>query len=94
MAHPAKTRAISYTEKQLEAAHLAFPLDTKLVSDDDEQQRSILHGRKAASLEADQAEADCDQAEREREHQAANLHKRDRIAEAHLDQFFKDQETL
>ncbi len=42
----------------------------------------------------DQAEADHDQVEKERECQAANLRKHDKHAEADFDQFFKDQETL
>ncbi len=89
MACPAKRNTL-YTEKQLEAAHRAFPLDAaEPASDDDEHQRSVLLGRKAVSLEADQAEADRDQVERERECQAANLHEHDKIAEARLDQFSK-----
>ncbi len=84
-----------YTEKQLEAAHQAFPLDAaEPASDDNEQQRSVLLGCKAVSHEADQAEADRDRVEREREHQAVNLREHDRIAEVSLDQFFKDQEIL
>ncbi len=82
-------------EKQLEAARRAFPLDAaELASDDDEGQRSMLLARKAISHVADKAEADHDQVEEERQCQAANLHERDKIADAHLDQFFKDQEEL
>ncbi len=46
VACPAKKRATPYTEKQLEAARQAFPLDTEPASDDDEQQRSLLLARK------------------------------------------------
>ncbi len=54
----------------------------------------MLLANKAASEELTRAEALHDQAEREKERQAASLHEIKRRTEEHLEQFQKDQETL
>ncbi len=54
----------------------------------------MLLANKVASEELTQVEALRDQAEREKEHQAASLREIERCTEEHLEQFQKDQETL
>ncbi len=84
----------------MEATHLAFvdiPLDTEQeqMSDEDlHEQRSFLLARKATSEELTRAEALHDQAERDKERQAASLREIKRHTAEHLEQFQRDQETL
>ncbi len=99
-ARSAKKRDAQVPAQELEATHHAFadiPLDTEQerMSDEDlDEQRSLLLANKAASEELTQAEALHDQAERDKERQAASLREIERHTEGHLEQFQKDQEML
>ncbi len=86
-------------QKKEEAARLAFAdfveSDQEKTSDDDlAQQRTMLLAHKVASETMTQAEILHEQALTEKEYKAARLHEIDRITQAHLEQFQKDQAML
>ncbi len=54
----------------------------------------MLLARRVSRQVVDEAEADHDQAEEERECQATYLHERDKLINVSLEQFFRDQKEM